>query len=276
MISEPHSPPPREQVKIMSKPPRYLTTLLWLLMSRHGTYVGATCYGLATAVSHQSHREQLIFAIDTSQLKAQYQASRQELTGQVKIVDGAAVLPTFMCYTLTAGYDLHNFHPKSTLEELEGSYCLNTIFLKNSELVYTLDEHQKPKLQSFTQWKNSMKTSYQYDVKLSIDPKDRILIWSGKLKVDYLDSKLPVKAVANNQVHEADHLIKEILQKEEIFLKMISRLEKFMLTALPDVPSPDLGQAITQLEQFMMTAQTGGSKTKRNLIDFLLGPNLGV
>ena len=121
-----------------------------------------------------------------------------------------------------------------------------------------------------------MKTSYQYDVNLAIDPRDRILIWSGKLSVDYLDSKLPVKAVANNQVHEADHLIKEILQKEEIFLTMISMLEKFMLTALPDAPSPDLGQAITQLEQFMTTAQAGGSRTKRNLIDFLLGPNLGV
>ena len=243
MISEPHSPPPREQVKIMSKSARYLTTLLWLLISRHSTYVGATCYGLATAVSDQSHKEQLIFAIDTSQLKAQYQASRQELTGQVKIVDGAAVLPTFMCYTLTAGFDLHNFHPKSTLEELEGSYCLNTIFLKNSELVYTLDEHQKPKLQSFTQWKNSMKTSYQYDVKLSIDPKDRILIWSGKLKVDYLDSKLPVKAVANNQVHEADHLIKEILQKEEFFFENDQQTRKVHVNSSTRCPQPGPGSS---------------------------------
>ena len=260
----------------MSKPPRYLTTLLLLLMSRDSTYVRATCYGLATAVSHQSHREQLIFAIDTSELKAQYQASRQRLTGQVKIVDGAALLPTFMCYTLTAGFDLHNFHPKSTLEGLEGSYCLNTIFLKNSELVYTLDEHRRPKMQSYEQWKSSIKTSYNFDVNLATDPKDRILIWSGKLSVAYLDSKTIVRAVANNQVHEAEHMINKILQKEEKILTMISMLEKFMLTTQPEAATPDLGEAISQLEQFMTAAQSDGSRTKRSLIDFLLGPNLGV
>ena len=75
---------------------------------------------------------------------------------------------------------------------------------------------------------------------------------------------------------EADHLIKEILEKEGKFLKMISRLEKFMLTAQPSDSSPDLGQAISQLEQFMMTTQTSGSRTKRNLLDLLLGPNLGL
>ena len=57
---------------------------------------------------------------------------------------------------------------------------------------------------------------------------------------------------------------------------MISMLEKFMLTTQPDATRPDLGEAISQLEQFMTTAQAGGSRTKRNLIDFLLGPNLGV
>ena len=203
-------------------------------------------------------------------------ASKQELTGQVTIVDGGAVLPTSMCYTLTAGYDLHNFHPKSKLEELEGPYCLNTIFLKETELVYTLDEHRKPKLQSFTQWKDSMKASYQYDVKLTKDPRDRILIWSGQLKVDYLNSSISIKAIANNQVHEADHLIKEIIEKEGKILKMVTRLEKFMLTAQPSVPSPGLGEAISQLEQFMTATQTSGSRTKRNLLDLLLGPNLGL
>ena len=121
-----------------------------------------------------------------------------------------------------------------------------------------------------------MKESYQYDVNLTRDPSDRILIWSGKLKVDYLNSTLPIKAIANNQVHEADHLINEILEKEGKILKMISRLGKFMLTAQPSVSSPDLGQAINQIEQFMMTTQTSGSRTKRNLLDLLLGPNLGL
>lgn len=245
-------------------------------MCQDSTRVGATCYGLATAVSHQSHREQLIFAINTSELKAQYQASRQKLTGQVKIDNGAALLPTFMCYTLSAGFDLHNFHPKSTLEGLEGSYCLNTIFLKNSELVYTLDEHRRPKMQSYEQWKISIKTFYNFDVNLATDPKDRILIWSGKLSVAYLDSKTIVRAVANNQVHEAEHMINKIMQKEEKILTMISMLEKFMLTTQPEAATPDLGEAISQFEQFMTAAQSDGSRTKRSLIDFLLGPNLGV
>ena len=245
-------------------------------MSRDSTKVGATCYGLATAVSHQSHREQLIFAINTSELKAQYQASRQKLTGQVKIDNGAVLLPTFMCYTLSAGFDLHNFHPKSTLEGLEGSYCLNTIFLKNSELVYTLDEHRRPKIQSYDHWKASIKTSFDFDVNLSTDPKDRILIWSGKLSVAYLDSKTIVRAVANNQVHEANHMINQIMQKEEKILTMISMLEKFMLTTQPEAATPDLGEAVSQIEQLMTAAQSDSSRTKRSLIDFLLGPSLGV
>ena len=180
-------------------------------------------------------------------------ASKQELTGQVKIVDGGAVLPTSMCYTLTAGYDLYNFHPRAKLEELEGSYCLNTIFLKNTELVYTLDEHRKPKLQSFAKFKSSIKESYQYDMNFNQDHRDRILVWSDGFKVDYLDSKLPIKALANHQVHEAHHLITEILGQEEKILTMIS-----------------------QLERFMMTAQTNDPRTKRNLLNLLLGPDLGL
>ena len=181
-----------------------------------------------------------------------------------------------MCHTLSAGYDLHYFHPKAELDKLEGNYCLNTIFLKGTELVYTLDEHRRPKIQSFKAWKESMKVSYQFDIKLTKDPRDRILIWSGQLKVDYLNSSISINGIANDLVHEANHLINEIIEKEGKILKMVSRLEKFMLTAQPSVSSPGLGEAISQLEQFMTATQTSGSRTKRNLLDLLLGPNLGL
>ena len=260
----------------MSKSLRYLTSL-WLLIFRRGTYVGGACYSLPTAISEQIHTEQIMFAIDTSHLKALYTASKEELTGQVNIVNGSAVLPTYMCHTLSAGYDIHYFHPKAELDKLEGHYCLNTIFLKGTELAYTMDEHRKPKIQSFKAWKESMKVSYQFDVNLTKDPRDRILIWSGQLKVDYLNSSISTNAIANDLVHEANHLINEIIEKEGKILQMISKLEKFMSTAQPSVSSvssKNLGEAMGSIEQLL--AATSGSRTKRNLLDFLLGPNLGL
>ena len=244
-------------------------------MCRDST-IRATCYGLATAVPHQSHVSELIFAINPSELKSQYEASKQQLSGQVRIDNGDVLLPTNMCYTLSAGYELHNFHPKDTLAGLQGTYCLNTIFLKNSELVYTLDEHRRPKIQSYEHWKASIKTSFDFDINLSTDPKDRILLWTGQLSVAYLDSKTIVRAVANSQVHEASHMINQIMQKEDKIITMIELLEKFMQTKKTETAKPDLGDAISQFEQIMTSVQSDNPRTKRGLLDFLLGPSLGV
>ena len=259
----------------MSKCLGYLT-YLWLLICRRSTCVGAACFGLATSTPEQIHTEQIIFAINTSHLKSVYAASKRELSRQVKITNGTAILPTNMCHALSAGYDIHYFHPKEELSKLKGNYCLNTIFLKGTELAFTSNEHREPKIQSFKTWKESMKQSYSFGVTLSVDQRDRILIWSETLKLDYLNSTVTTNAIANDLVHEAHHLIEQIIEKEEKIIEMVERLENFMLTAQPKATiaaSKDLNEAIGNIEALM--AVTGGSRTKRNLLDFLLGPNLG-
>ena len=135
---------PKGRVKIMSKCLGYLT-YLWLLIFRRGTYVGAACFGLATSTPEQIHTEQIIFAINTSHLKSVYAASKRELSRQVKITNGTAILPTNMCHALSAGYDIHYFHPKEELNKLKGNYCLNTIFFKGHRISLHLQRTSRTK-----------------------------------------------------------------------------------------------------------------------------------
>ena len=149
------------------------------------------------------------------------------------MVNGTAQMSLNLCYILSSGFSLHNFHPKSTLENLVGPHCFSHIILRQTELIFTIDENNKFKIQTFTKFKASILKSYGLVITLTKQTRDKILVWDGEFKIDNLDSQLKVTTLATASVLEATHTLSQILEKEDIILGQLESPREYMTSFDP-------------------------------------------
>ena len=94
-----------------------LLILTCTIALRSGT-VRAICYSWDTGVPVSQHSEQISYTLDQQDLHQKYTASRASLSNQILLIKGTAKMTISLCYILSAGFSLHNFHPKKVLDDL--------------------------------------------------------------------------------------------------------------------------------------------------------------
>ena len=225
-----------------------LLILTCTIALRYGT-VRTTCFSWDTGVPASEHSEQIQYSLDQQELYQRYSASRTALSNQIFLVNGTAQMTLNLCYILSAGFSLHNFHPKTVLDNLVGPHCFSHIILQQTELVFTVDENNKFQIQTFKKFKASILQSYGLIITLTKQDQDTILVWVNGFKIENLNSQSIVTALATASVMEASHQLNQILKQEDIVLSQLESLKEFMQSANP--------------------------RPKRSFLDLFLGPSLG-
>ena len=226
-----------------------LLILTCTIALRYST-VRAICYSWDTGVPVSQHSEQISYTLDQQDLHQKYTASRASLSNQILLINGTAQMTISLCYILSAGFSLHNFHPKKVLDDLITPHCFSHIILAQTELVFTVDEQNKFSIQTFKKFKASILQSYGLFITLTKQDQDKILIWDSVFKIENLNSQKIVTTLATASVIEASHQLDQILEQEDIVLSQLESLKEFMQSANP--------------------------RPKRSFFDLFLGPSLGT